>query len=127
MYNEYPKILSNKLKITTDYLSPLWKDISLEKFQKQNFSEEKDINYLKQLFAEILKSNFYQELEKQFIDNEFYERGLFEKENKIEELIENIIFLPFYGSDLGISGLTLDRKSTRLNSSHITSRMPSSA
>lgn len=56
--------------------------------------------------AEILKSNFFSNLEDIFIDHEFYEGSIFGDENKINEFLDNIIFLPFYSRDLGISGFT---------------------
>ena len=105
-YNEYPDMLSNILVFSQDLLSPSWTLISLVDFQKHNFLEEKDIKFLKDLLAQILKSHFWKDLENKYIDKEFYEGYLFDDDKKINEFIDNIIFVPFYTQDLGISGFT---------------------
>ena len=105
-YNEYSNDLSYKLICTDDLLSPLWTYNSLNHFQNINFLEEKDIKYLKNVLMIILKSIFWKELEDKYINKELYEGYLFDNDNKISEFIDNIIFVPFYSKNLGVSSFT---------------------
>ena len=105
-YGEYSYLLSNKLQVANDLLSPSWENNSLLSFQIHNFLQENDINYLKQILKEILKSNFYKDLEEHFSNHQFYEGSLFDSDEKIDEFLDNIIFVPFYAIDLRLAGFT---------------------
>ena len=105
-YNSYPSRIAYLLTYSNDLLSPSWNNNSITNFQKHNFFEEKDINFLKKLLSQILSSNFFIDLEDNFIDQELFEGHLFDNEKKISEFLDNIIFAPFIPENLGMSGIT---------------------
>ena len=106
-FNDYPNNLYSLLSFNNKFIIS-WKFNSLESFQYHNFYNKEDIDYLKNLVKIILKSDFWKDIENTYIENDIYEGYLFDDDEKINQFINNIIFVPFFARNLKISGYTFD-------------------
>ena len=104
-YDEYPNI-SNLLLFSNIFLQLTWKTNSLNSFHSHSFCEKDDIDFLKKLVKKILISKFWKEIEDTYIEHDFFDGNIFDDETRIEEFLNNIIFVPFEPRNLGISGYT---------------------
>ena len=77
-------------------------------FQYHNFYNKEDIDYLKNLVKIILKSDFWKDIENTYIENDIYDGHLFDDEDRVNEFMDNIIFVPFFARNLKIWGYTFD-------------------
>ena len=103
-YADYPNITN--LLFSNYFLPVTWTYNSLTSFQCHNFCNKEDIDFLKLLIKQILKSKFWQEIEETYIEHDFFEEKIFADEGRIEEFLNNIIFVPFDAKNLGLSGYT---------------------
>lgn len=106
-YNDYPNNLYSLLCNYNKFIVS-WKYNSMTSFQYHNFYNKEDIDYLKNLVKIILKSDFWKDIEKTYIENDIYDGHLFDDEDRVNEFMDNIIFVPFFARNLKISGYTFD-------------------
>ena len=87
----------------------LWENINYEIFQKKNFFQEEDINYLKYIIKHILSSKLFKQIFEAFNNITPVADYYFNEPENIDDYIERIIFLPYGVKDLNKYGIT-DRR-----------------
>lgn len=109
-YNKYPESLMNKIqeiKSFDEIYSLKYKTLFFNEFQKENFFDKKEIEYLKIIIKSIINSKFFEELYILYSESNSLPDDII-KDAKIQNyIIENISFYPFDEKELDTQALTL--------------------